>query len=251
MLAVAWGVSLALALQSARVMYEEHMDEKDRRNGHFRLGRFAWRSLVAYAAVVSALPTHAWAQSETQPRPAFAAKPQIAIAVAVAPITREQVETFATVVGEDPYLVAQVLTYNPDLIPAAVAATKARDDRKRAGRGLIIGGFSALGLGLGAGLLISLSAPLMCFDDECKQRQQSASNAGDVVAIAGAAIGLALALPGFIKNATQSDTEVEAVRRYRARHPETMPAPPWGPAHFPAVGYVPRSVNLSLLSFAF
>jgi hypothetical protein len=100
-------------------------------------------------------------------------------------------------------------------------------------------------------LLTALSAPIICFDEECRQRQESASNAGEAIAIAGAALGLALAIPGFIKNAAESDTEVEAIRRYRARHPEALPAPPREPARLPAVGYAPRSVNLSLLSLTF
>jgi hypothetical protein len=228
----------------------KNRERKDQRKAHAHVGRLGRGSLVAWA-IVSALPASAWAQIEAQPRSGLGPKPPIAVAVAVAPITRDQVESFATVVGEDPYIVAQVLTYNPELIPAAVAATKAREERKRTGRGLIIGGFSVLGVGVGAGLLMALSGPLICFDEECKQRQQSASNRGEAIAIAGAALGLALAIPGFIKNAAESDTEREAIRRYRARHPESLPAPPREPARFPAVGYAPPSVNLSLLSAAF
>jgi hypothetical protein len=229
----------------------ERKDQKEQRKCESHPGWLGRRSLLALA-IVSAVPASARAQTAGLTRPGLGAKPPVA--VAVAPITQEQVESFATVVGEDPYIVAQVLAYNPDLVPVTTAATEARDKRRRLGRGLIIGGFSALGIGIGAGLLVALSGPWFCFDgqdQECRQEQDRASSTGGVIAIAGAAVGLALALPGFIANARESDIEVEAIRRYRGRRFEPTPAPPREPARFPAVGYAPRSVNLPLLSLTF
>jgi hypothetical protein len=154
-------------------------------------------------------------------------------------------------VGDSDYVVAQVLAYHPDLVPAALGATTARSGRKRSGKSLIIAGFSVLGAGLVGGFLVALSAPLICFDEACKERQQTASNAGGVIAIGGAALGLALALPGFIKSARESDTEVEAIHQYRTVHPETVLPPPRTPVRSPAMSLSPGSFTLPLLSMTF
>lgn len=154
-------------------------------------------------------------------------------------------------VGDDPNVVAQILAFHPDLIPAAVAATKARTDRRRVGTALIVSGFSALGVGLIGGLLEALSAPLLCFDDACRERQSHAESAGKTIAIAGAAAGMALAIPGFIRSAVASSAETDAIRKYRQWNPERLLPPPREPPRYSGPGSAPRSVNLPLLSLTF
>jgi hypothetical protein len=191
---------------------------------------------VAAWLVVLVLPGSAWAQVARQ----VVAAPTPAV-VTIAPA---QLESFVAVVGDAEADVAQTLFNHPDLIPVAAAAADARAGRKHTGAVLTVAGFSVLGVGLVGALATTLSAPIMCFDEQCRQRQEGASTAGEAIAIGAAAIGLVLAIPGFVKMIAQTDTENEALRRYRAVRPEAALPPLREPVRANAWGSAPRASGL-------
>ena len=194
--------------------------------------------------LVLVLPLSAYAQIPLPPEPPRPSP--------VRALTLEQVESFGAVVSETEAEVAQTLLGHPELIPVAAAAADARDQRKHTGKVLTAMGFGTLGVGLVAAVLTAHSAPLICFDDEaCRQQQQNASLSAQILAITGASIGLALAVPGFVKMAKDSDIELDAVRRYRAVKPEAMPPSPWDPTRRQAGNLMRPLASLSLLTFRF
>lgn len=202
--------------------------------------------LVACATL--AVPAVARAQGEsTHPSP-----PPRAGAVPYTPvITAAQVEAFAELLGEPEGKVEQRLLWDPGLAPLAVAAINARVARKSAGRTMMICGFTLLGAGATVGVVVALSGPLLCFDDACQRRKDESNRAGETIILASLGIGLLVAIPGIIKTASQTDSEVQAMNRYQTSEPGRPPILPPGNSHALSTGAAGTPLSLSLWSFTF
>jgi len=201
------------------------------------------RAFWLLAAGLLVVPVSAFAQGAL---PAKARAPD-----PVTTLTLDQVESFGVVVGETEAEVAETLFRHPEVIPVAAQAVEARTERKHTGKVLTVAGFLALGAGLTAAVLVMFSGPIICFDEECSHRQHEAQTNAEGIAIVGAALGLALAVPGFVKSAKDSDAEREAVRRYRAVKPDAAPPMLRDPTRRQAWSAVSPSTSLSLLTVRF
>jgi hypothetical protein len=143
---------------------------------------------------------------------------------------------------------------NSRLIPAVTAAADTRLRRKRAGKWMMVGGFSLYAVGGGAavyGLLHHLGRQqIWCEgEDSCPTKPMNAQDeALTIGGLVAAGIGLALAIPGIVMVARQTDVETEAVNRYL--YPNVLYESPYTPE---ASRWLPstKSINLSLLAFSF
>jgi hypothetical protein len=162
-----------------------------------------------------------------------AALPSLARADPASPRTTldpAQLEAFTALVGESTSTVAQRIATDPSLVPLAAKAADARMQRKHTGKVLTIAGFTIFGVGTAIGfeIIVSSLRPYNCPSGGCATDPgKNAARAGLVVALVSEAIGLAMAIPGIVKMASQSEAETEASARYhpvaalRAGMPET------------------------------
>jgi hypothetical protein len=176
-------------------------------------------------------------------------------------MTRSQADAFADLLGEPVEDVAWRLHNEPRLIPLAAAAADARLTRQNFGKQMMTGGFMLFGLGMTVALgavMSTMPAPGTCDDsDPCQPSPMSAkANAIGVVGLVTAALGLALAIPGIVVMARQTDIETEAVSRYQSTERDAPPTySPVSPRSLP-VGSLPvgsggKAMSFSLWSFTF
>jgi hypothetical protein len=129
-----------------------------------------------------------------------------------------QLDSFAALVGEETSTVAQRIAADPSLVPFAAKAADARMRRKRTGKVLTITGFTIFGVGTAIGfeMLVAGMGSYNCPNSATNgcDTGGNAARAGLVVALVSEAIGLALAIPGIVKMARQSEEETEASARY-------------------------------------
>jgi hypothetical protein len=126
-------------------------------------------------------------------------------------------EAFTALVGESTSTVAQRIATDPSLVPLAAKAADARMQRKHTGKVLTIAGFTIFGVGTAIGfeIIVSSLRPYNCPSGGCATDPgKNAARAGLVVALVSEAIGLAMAIPGIVKMASQSEAETEASARY-------------------------------------
>jgi hypothetical protein len=129
-----------------------------------------------------------------------------------------QVDAFAALVGESTSTVAQRIATDPSLVPFAAKAADARMRRKHIGKVLTITGFTILGVGSVIGLELIISNVGSSIN--CPEAPTACNPSGYtvlpglVVALVSEAIGLAVAIPGIVKMASQSEAETEALARY-------------------------------------
>jgi hypothetical protein len=137
-------------------------------------------------------------------------------ASARAPLDSAQLEAFAALVGESTSTVAQRMATDPSLVPLAAKAADARRQRKHSGKVLTITGFSIFGLGTAIGfeMIVASLGSYNCPSNGCPEGGNHGLP-GLVVALVSEAIGLAMAIPGIVKMARQSEAETEASARYR------------------------------------
>jgi hypothetical protein len=166
-------------------------------------------------------------------------------------ITRQQLDSFAELLGEPRPVVWQRLQLDPGLVPFAAAAADERMSRKSTGKIMTITGFSILGVGVIGGYVIMLSsiADTGCtYDGSCSNDMGRRLMTGLVVILASTGVGLGIGIPGIVKMARQSEIETDAVDRYH--YPGSMGAPmPYAPAQSalsPA-----KAWKLPLLAFTF
>jgi hypothetical protein len=141
-----------------------------------------------------------------------------------------QLDAFAALVGESTNTVAQRIATDPSLLPLAAKAADARMRRKHTGKVLTIAGFTIFGVGTAIGFEIMVAS---LRPSNCPTPATNCGTGGNhglpglVVALVSETIGLAMAIPGIVKMASQSEAETEASARYhpvaalRARMPET------------------------------
>jgi hypothetical protein len=139
-----------------------------------------------------------------------------------------QLDAFAALVGESRSAVAWRLATDPSLVRLAARAADARMQRKHTGKVLTIAGFTIFGLGTAIGLEIMVASlgSYNCPSNGCPAGGNRGLP-GLVVALVSETLGLAMAIPGIVKMASESEAETEASARYhlvaapRADLPET------------------------------
>jgi hypothetical protein len=229
-------------------------------------------SLVAagiLANAIVALPGAAWAQGGSAPAPARSANPgptsPSAPGRALAPsakrpsgegdsllISREQLDSFAQLLGEDVPVVWQRLLLDPGLVPFATAAADARIERRRTGKVMTITGFTILGVGVIGGYILFLSgyADLFCWDDSsCSGQAGRKMLGGLVIMLASTGIGLGIGIPGIISITRQTEVETAAVERYQYPGYQGVPMPYAPPVQ--SLLSPGKTLRLPLLSFTF
>jgi hypothetical protein len=146
-----------------------------------------------------------------------------------------QLEAFTALVGESTSTVAQRIATDPSLVPLAAKAADARMHRKRTGKVLTIAGFTIFGVGtlIGLEMIVESMRPYNCPSNGCAT-DGNHGLPGLAVALASEAVGLAMAIPGIVKLASQSEAETEASARYHpvAALPAGMPETPIHPTGF-------------------
>jgi len=129
----------------------------------------------------------------------------------------EKLDAFAALVGESTSTVAQRIASEPSLVPFAAKAADARMRRKHTGKVLTIAGFTIFGVGslIGWELIVSSLGSYNCPTPASScNTGRNRGLPGLVVALVSETIGLAMAIPGIVKMARQSDVETEASARY-------------------------------------
>ena len=171
-------------------------------------------------------------------------------------ITPVQVNAFAELLGEPVDSVTERLHLDQSLIPVAVAAAEARLSRRSSGKWMMVGGFSLVGIGGGAviyAFLHDLGKNIRWCDqgDPCtKPPMSSQDKTFMVVGVVASVVGWALAIPGIVMVARQTDIENEAVNRYRPSYSD--PPPIFSAENSrPSFGGPGGTLSLSLLSFTF
>jgi hypothetical protein len=157
-----------------------------------------------------------------------------------------QLDAFAALVGESTSTVAQRISTDPSLMPLAAKAADARMRRKHTGKVLTITGFTIFGVGTAIGFEMIVAS---MGSYSCPTPANSCAINGNpglpglVVMLVSETVGLAMAIPGIVKMASQSEAETEASARY---HPEAAlrAAMPETPMH-------PTGLLLPLLSGTF
>jgi hypothetical protein len=197
---------------------------------------------VSYTPVSGGKPDPS--STRLPPAPVAAPSPTLSI-------TPSQVDTFAELLGEPKETVEQRLLWDPGLAPLAAAAVDARLARKSQGKVMTIGGFTLLGVGVVAGLLVALSGPWICWDAACQSEADAHGESGEAIALASVGIGLALGIPGIVMLARQSEAETKAVDRYQVSRVGPRPAFPPGNSRALSTGAVGKTFSLSLWSCAF
>jgi hypothetical protein len=148
-----------------------------------------------------------------------------------------QLDAFAALVGESTSTVAQRISTDPSLVPFTAKAADARMRRKHTGKVLTIAGFTIFGVGTAIGfemIVASLGSYNCPTPANSCATPRNPGLPGLVVALVSETIGLAMAIPGIVKMASQSEAEIEASARY---HPVAalrvgMPETPIHPTRF-------------------
>jgi len=173
------------------------------------------------------------------------------------PLTREQLNAFADLVGDSSDIVSVRLLSDPGMLPLATAATEARMQRQRRGRKLATLGFT--GFGVGAAVTILGGIVLSNFDSSrCTQDDESGCNYGGLLGLELIVFGVVLGVGGLVvgvvgtnKLTEPSEAENKVLERYdpiRASRPPVMP-PSYSFVH--PTGLAGKPLSLPLLSFTF
>jgi len=160
---------------------------------------------IAALFLAAALPS--WARADT--------------ASSRATLDPAQMEAFAALVGESTNTVAKRISTDPSLMPLFAKAADARLQRKHTGKVLTITGFTIFGLGtvIGWEMIVASLGSYNCPNGGCPGGGNHGLP-GLLVALVSESIGLAMAIPGIVKLARQSEAETEASERY---HPVAAP----------------------------
>jgi hypothetical protein len=152
--------------------------------------------------------------------------PLVATQAPAVSLTTEQLETLSDIVDDRGDHVLERLRLDPGLTPMAIEAIDAHDQRKSAGKALLVTGIVILVATDIAAVVIIATTPNYPFIESNQGWAQL--GAGLAVGVAGAAVGLAFGIPGVIKLAKHSDEETRLVEHYRpsSDSPSAAPAPP-------------------------
>ena len=173
------------------------------------------------------------------------------------PLTREQLNAFADLVGDSRDIVSVRLLSDPGMLPLATAVIEARMQRQRRGRKMAILGFSGFGVGATAAILGGIV--LSNFDSsKCTQDDESGCNFGGLLGLELIVFGVVLGVGGLVvgvkgtqKLTEPSEAENKALERYdplKASRPPAMP-PSYSFVH--PMGSAGKPLSLPLLSLTF
>jgi hypothetical protein len=191
-----------------------------------------------------------------QDEPSRAEAPRAPGSSSALTINKRQIEAFANLVDEPINVVAKRLRQDPTLIPVAVAAAQTRLSRKTAGKWMMVGGFSLSGLGSAAMFYAFLNdlgkQELWCENNSCPKTPMSSEDQGIMVGgLVAAGIGLALAIPGIVMVARQTEIETEAVSRFsQPKEGYESPFPQESARKIPS-GWAARTISIPLLALTF
>jgi hypothetical protein len=132
-------------------------------------------------------------------------------------LTEEQIQRFCDITGDEESVVRMRLSSNPRLVPLVAAAAEARGKRKTTGKVLTITGGALFAVGFVVGVGLIMASPEYANNNtnyNSNNQPSSEAMAGTLVMLGGAAVGLALGIPGVLKLARFSDEEREAVDAY-------------------------------------
>lgn len=150
----------------------------------------------------------------------------------LSPITHQQLDAFAALVGESKGAVSQRLIADPGMIPLAVEAADARSEHRETGHGRAVLGFGAAGVGammivLGAVAASKYDSSRCAADGEGCDDWSGFAASGLIVFGAIAAVGGSiLGTNGIKKMNSETQIETEARKRYQstdAGHPPIVP----------------------------
>jgi hypothetical protein len=172
-----------------------------------------------------------------------------------------QLDAFAALVGEKTSTVTQRIAADPSLVPFAAKAADARMRRKHTGKVLTITGFTIFGVGTVIGLEVLSSGlrPVNCPSSTTNgcDTGGNVAQVGLAIALVSEAVGLALAIPGIVKMASQSEAETEASAQYhplaatRGSRPSSLWPTQSPRAGMPETSMRPNGFLLPLLSGTF
>ncbi|HEX7508458.1 MAG TPA: hypothetical protein VF550_16905 [Polyangia bacterium] len=195
------------------------------------------------------------AQSHALPRDAPNTSPDNQARV---PLTLEQLNAFADLVGDSSDIVSVRLLSDPGMLPLATAATEARTQRQRRGRKMAILGFTGFGVGTAAAILGGIV--LSNFDSsKCTQDDESGCNFDGLLGLELIVFGVALGVGGLVvgvvgtnKLTEPSEAENKVLERYdplRASRPPPAMPPSYSFAR--PTGSAGKPLSLPLLSLTF
>jgi len=133
-------------------------------------------------------------------------------------ISTEQLSAFADLTDDSKTAVSSRLSTDPKLLPLAIAAADVRLRRKRTGKTLTIVGFAVLGVGDIAGTIIMMSTP--GYPTNIKKENVGQVILGAAIDVVGLGAGLAMAIPGLLKMARETEVEAQAREYYSPPEPE-------------------------------
>jgi hypothetical protein len=130
-------------------------------------------------------------------------------------LTDKQFDTFVELVGDSESVVWQRLLADPGLVPLAAAAANARTNRRRNATGMMAVGFTIVGLGSTITLFLLAGGPDV--DGACSASAgKSSCLKVEGFFVGSLVVGLALAIPGLVKMARETEIERGAVERYQS-----------------------------------
>src|SRR6266540_1905357 len=113
------------------------------------------------------------------------------------PLTLEQLNAFADLVGDSRDIVSVRLLSDPGMLPLATAATEARMQRQRRGRKMAILGFTGFGVGAAAGILGGIV--VSNFDSsKCTQNDERGCNFDGLIGLELIVIGVVVGVGGLV-----------------------------------------------------
>jgi len=204
--------------------------------------------VVGFLVGVQAAEPVARAQDES----AHLAEPATAI-----PITRQQLDAFAALVGESKEVVSQRLIADPAMIPLVVEAADARMERRGTGHGMAVLGFGASGVGaamivLGAVAASREGSSRCAADGEGCDDWSGFAALGLIIFGAIAAVGgPILGANGIKKMNSETEIETEARKRYQSVGANRPPVIPPSHSFARPTGSSGTTFRLPLLLFTF
>jgi hypothetical protein len=170
---------------------------------------------------------------ETQPHAFLKESPNVTPDEAPrVPLTREQLNAFAELVGDSSDVVSVRLLSDPGMLPLATAATEARMQRQGRGRKMAILGYTGFGVGAAAAILGGIV--LSNYDSsKCTRDDESGCDLDGLLGLELIVFGVVLGAGGLVVGAIgtnkltePSEAENKVLERYdplRVKRPPVMP----------------------------